>query len=108
MLRTVTRVVLRTIAAEQTKQKIKNKDGLLNLLINVGIDVFTNQLEMADLRSGLYLPASIQIIRIPYTGANSLKIKALSASGMILKSEEQQLNDGFGQNKQFVIFSSVE
>jgi len=80
---------------------------LVNLLINLGIDVFTDQLEMADLRSALYLPKTIQIIRIPYQNVNSLNLKAISSSGTILKSDEIQINGDTVKKKLFYMFNSV-
>jgi len=108
LMRTVMRVATRTIAAEAAKSNLKNKDNALNLLINLGIDIFTGQLEMADLRAALCLPKTIQMIRIPYQNSDSLTVKALSGSGTVLKSEQITVVDKPDQKKLFYTFSSLK
>lgn len=107
LLRTVIRVATRTIAAEKTKDELKSNDGFANLLINLGIDIFTDQLEMADLRSALYLPKTIQMIRIPYQNVNSLDLKAVSPSGVVLKNDQIHINGDSANKKLFYLFNSV-
>lgn len=108
LMRTVIRVATRTIAAEAAKKNLKNKDNTVNLLINLGIDIFTGQLEMADLRAALFLPKTIQMIRIPCQNAKDITVKALSGNGTVLKSEQIAVEEKIKQKKLFYTFSSVK
>ncbi len=65
MTRTVVRVVLRTIAAQRAKAEMRTDSPVANLLLNLGTDVLTDQLERADIRSCFLLPQEIHLLRMP-------------------------------------------
>lgn len=64
LTRTVVRVVLRTIASEQTKSELNTSNPWLNLLLNIGTDVLADQLEQADARTWFLLPRTVEIARL--------------------------------------------
>src|SRR5690606_3861165 len=87
LTRTVTRVVLRTITAQETKSAISGDNPLINLFLNIGTDVLADQLEQADTRTWFLLPNTIQIARIPVApGVHSLTVEAHDGSGRSLGS----------------------
>lgn len=87
LIRTVIRVVLRTIAAQETKSAVSGSNPLVNLLLNVGTDVLADQAEQADTRTWFLLPKTIQIARIPVKpGVHSFTVQAHDASGTPLAS----------------------
>lgn len=82
LTRTVVRVVLRTIAAQETKSALSGGNPLVNLLFNIGTDVLADQLEQADTRTWFLLPRTIQIARIPVgPGVHSVAVEAHDANG---------------------------
>ena len=64
-VRTITRVVLRTIAAQKAKKATNTGNGIFDLVKNIAVDVGQSQLEQADLRIGLFMPNTINVTRIP-------------------------------------------
>jgi hypothetical protein len=88
LARTVARVVLRTIASNQTKEALSGSNPLLNLLFNVGTDVLSDQLEQADSRCWFLLPRTVQVARIPVKpGTHSLTVAAQDGTGAVLKTK---------------------
>ncbi len=86
--RTALRVVLRTIAAQKTKQAVNHASGnpLVSLFTNIGVDVAQGQMEQADLRLGLFMPNSIQMIRLPVeVGTHDVSVYALGKRGEMAK-----------------------
>jgi hypothetical protein len=65
VLRTAVRTVIRTLAANETKNRINTGNPLANALLSVGTDVATDQMEKADIRMCFLLPQRMHIIRIP-------------------------------------------
>jgi len=85
MVRTATRVILRTIAAQKAKSSTNTGNGIFDLVKNIAVDVGQSQLEQADLRVGLFMPNSIYVTRIPVTeGTHQLNVSALGAHGQIV------------------------
>ena len=105
MVRTATRVILRTIAAQKTKSATNTGNGLLDLVKNIGVDVAQSQIEQADLRIGLFMPNSIYVTRIPVNeGTHQVNISALGSYGQVVG--DYKLNDikvKKGQKKILVI-----
>jgi len=88
LIKTVTRVVLRTVASHKTKQALSGSHPLANLLVNVGMDVLSDQLEKADTRSCFLIPKSIHIVRVPVSpGTHSLEVAAKGKSGQTLSTK---------------------
>lgn len=88
LARTVARVVLRTVASNQTKEALSGSNPLLNLLFNVGTDVLSDQLEQADSRCWFLLPRTVQVARIPVKpGTHSLTVAAQDGVGAVLKTK---------------------
>ncbi|KMQ52896.1 putative lipoprotein [Chitinispirillum alkaliphilum] len=86
--RTVVRVILRTIAAERTKAQMRTDNPVLNLLLNLGTDVVTDQMERADVRNCFLLPQTIHLTRIPVdTGTHSVTVKAYDRNGNVIRSK---------------------
>ncbi len=94
LIRTASRVILRTIAANKAKSKIRTGNGLADLALNIGTDLATGAIENADLRLGSALPQTVQILRIPVEpGKHSVKIDILDKYGRKTDSfEEQSVN----------------
>jgi hypothetical protein len=93
LMRTVTRVILRTIAANKAKEKMRNATGggMANLLLNIGTDIATGALEEADLRLGSAMPLTLQVARIPVEpGKHSVKIDVLSSNNMKIGTFAEQ------------------
>ena len=94
LIRTAGRVILRTIAANKAKSKIRTGNGLADLALNIGTDIVTGVMENADLRLSSTLPQTIQILRIPVEpGKYSVKIDVLDIYGRKTSSfAEQSVN----------------
>jgi hypothetical protein len=110
LTRTIIRVVLRTIAAEKTKENIRTDNAIANLLLNFGTDILTDQMEKADTRSCFFLPKTIQIARIPVKagGTYSVDVAALNRSGEVLNSKTFS-GITVGENeKKFIFYSSFK
>jgi uncharacterized protein len=88
LTRTVVRVVLRTFTAEETKSAVSGGNPIINLILNIGTDLLSDQLEQADTRTWFLLPRTVQMARIPVKpGSHSLTIEAHDASGNTLGSK---------------------
>jgi len=84
LLRTASRVILRTMAASKAKSKINTGNGLADLALNLGTDFATYAIENADLRLGSALPETIHILRIPVEpGTYSVQINILDKYGRV-------------------------
>jgi len=107
--RTVIRAVLRTIAAENTKQKLKTSSPLANLLVNVGTDILTDQMEKADTRNCFFLPRTVQIVRIAVTPGvqQSIDIAALDRSGSVIKNKKVTGLTLEKNEKRFIFITSL-
>ncbi|MDD5941613.1 hypothetical protein [Fibrobacter sp.] len=105
MVRTATRVVIRTVAAQKAKSATNTGDGLLDLVKNIAVDVGQSQLEQADLRVGLFMPNSICVTRIPVdVGKHQVTVSALGAHGQIVGDYRlDQVSVAKGQKKIIII-----
>jgi hypothetical protein len=109
MLRTVVRVVLRTIAAQKAKERMQTSSPFANLLINVGTDILADQLEKADTRSCFLMPGSVQIARIPVKpGTYSVEVAANSISGGVLGSRVFENIKVSAHEKKIIFYSSLK
>ncbi len=107
LARTVTRVVLRTIASQETKSKLNSDNPLVNLLVNLGIDFFGDQLEQADTRVWFLLPRTVQLAYIPAApGRYTLDLSAQGRDGTLIREETVTVDVKAGQKK-FVFFTSL-
>lgn len=108
LTRTVIRVVLRTITAQETKSAVSGSNPLLNLILNIGTDVLADQLEQADTRTWFLLPRTVQVARIPVKpGTHNLTVQAHDASGNPLGTksfENVRVRPG---EKKFVFYASL-
>jgi len=94
LLRTAGRVILRTIAANKAKNRMRTGNGLADLALNLGTDFATGAIEKADLRLGSAMPLTIQIARIPVEpGKHSVKIDILDNHGRKTGSFAEQSID---------------
>jgi hypothetical protein len=109
MTRTVIRVVLRTIAAQQAKAQIQTNNGVANLLLNVGTDLITDQLEHADARNCFLIPKQVQIARIPVKpGTYSVTADAVDSRGVVIGTKAF---DGIvvkNREKKFIFYPSLK
>lgn len=88
LTRTVIRVVVRTIANEKTKSAVRTDNPLINLLVNVGADVLTDQLEQADTRHWFLMPRTLEVARIRVKpGSYTATAGALDIQGIALHSQ---------------------
>ncbi len=108
LLRTVTRVVVRTIAAEKTKAELRSDNPLLNLLTNLGTDFLSGQLEKADVRSWFLLPRTVQFARLTVpVGRHTLEVRAEGEGGGLVLAETREVDVREG-DKSFVFFTSLK
>lgn len=78
LARTALRVVLRTIGSQKLKKEMRTDNGFLNLVLNLGTDIATDQMEHADTRLCFLLPATYNIIRIPVEpGSHKVRVQPL-------------------------------
>jgi len=107
--RTVVRVVTRTIAAQEAKKRMETDSPIANLLINVGTDVLSSQLEKADTRTCFFVPKTVQIARIPVNpGIHSITVIARDQGGRALTEKTFSAIEVKPHKKQFVFFSSFK
>ncbi len=108
LLRTVTRVVVRTLATERAKAEVRTDNPLLNLLTNLGADFLSGQLEQADVRSWFLLPRTVQVatLRVP-AGVRELQLGALDGDGRTVLTEARQVEVRPGGTT-FVFFNSLK
>jgi uncharacterized protein len=108
LTRTVIRVVIRTLAEQEAKSQLNTGNPLVNLLVNVGADALSDQLEKADARVWFLLPRTVQIVRMPVPpGHYTLNLGAANPAGSILRSETREVDVGAGEKK-FVFFTSLK
>ncbi len=106
LTRTVIRVAARTLAAEKAKSEMRTGNPIVNLLLNLGTDVLTDQLEQADVRMWFLLPRTLNIARIPApAGHYTLQLGAENADGKVIRSETREIDVRSGKTR-FVFFSS--
>ncbi len=109
LTRTVIRVVLRTFTAEETKSAISGGNPLINLILNIGTDLLSDQLEQADTRAWFLLPRTLQIARIPVKpGVHSVTVEAHGASGESLGNKVFDNLDIKPGEKKFIFFPSLK
>ncbi len=107
LLRTVIRVVLRTISAQKTKGALTTNNPLANLALSIGTDIMADQLEKADTRSCFLIPKTMQMLRIPVEpGLHKIEVKAHSKSGVLSSKTFENIQVKKGQ-KRFVFLSSI-
>lgn len=107
--RTTVRVVLRTIASQRAKARIQTESPFANLLLNIGTDVLTDQLERADTRSCFLIPQTVQIVRIPVKpGTYTLDVAAHEKSGAVINSRQFSDITVKSREKKYLIFSSFK
>lgn len=107
--RTAVRVVLRTIASQRAKTGMQTESPFANLLLNIGTDVLTDQLERADIRSCFLIPQTVQFVRIPVKpGTYTLDIAALEKSGAVINKKQFTDISVKSHEKKYLIFSSFK
>lgn len=107
--RTAVRVVLRTIASQRAKASMQTESSFANLLLNIGTDVLTDQLERADTRSCFLIPQTVQIVRIPVKpGTYTLDIAAHEKSGAVINKKQFTDISVKLREKKFIIYSSFK
>jgi hypothetical protein len=107
--RTAIRVVTRTIAAQEAKKRMETASPIANLLINLGTDFLSSQLEKADARSCFFVPKTIQIARIAVEpGIHGITVIARDRNGNALGEKTFSAIDVKPHKKQFVFFSSFK
>lgn len=108
LIRTVTRVVVRTLATEKAKSELRTDNPLLNLLTNLGTDFLSGQLEQADVRSWFLLPRTVQFARLTVpAGRHTFQVGAENDAGRTVHSETREVDVTAGR-KTFVFFSSLK
>jgi hypothetical protein len=109
MTRTVIRVVLRTIAAQQAKNQIQTNNGVANLLLNVGTDLITDQLEHADARNCFLVPKQVHIARIPVKpGTYSITVDAVDSRGVVVGTKSFDAISVKNREKKFLFYPSLK
>jgi len=108
MVRTVTRVLIRTIASEKAKAELRTDNPLLNLLTNLGTDFLSGQLEQADVRSWFLLPRTVQIARLTVpAGRHTVQVGAQTDEGRTVQADTRAVDVQAG-GKAFVFFTSLK
>lgn len=108
LLRTVTRVVIRTLATEKAKSELRTDNPILNLLTDLGADFLSSQLEQADVRSWFLLPGTVQFARLTVpAGKRTLQIGAVDGDGSTVRSEVREVDVRPGGTT-FVFFNSLK
>lgn len=109
MVRTATRVVVRTIAAQKAKSATNTGNGIFDLVKNIAVDVGQTQLEQADLRIGLFMPNTINVTRIPVdAGDHDVTISVMDGQGRFVGDYRlNKIKVGKGQKK-IIIAPSID
>jgi len=86
LIRTIIRVALRTIAAnEANKQAEKAGGGWAGLAMSLATTIAADQMEKADVRMCFLLPKTIQIARIPVApGTHSVTLNVYNENGGVV------------------------
>ena len=83
--RTVIRMVTRTLAANEAKNRVNTGSPLADVLLKVGTDVATDQMEKADIRMCFLLPKTLQVARIPVDpGTHSVTLAVRDEYGNVV------------------------
>jgi uncharacterized protein len=105
--RTVVRVVTRTLAAQEAKKQMASKSDFANLLIGLGTDLVSSQLEKADTRCCFFIPKTVQLVRIPVKpGKHTITVSARDNGGAILSSKTFPDIEVKPNKKKFVFYCS--
>jgi uncharacterized protein len=105
--RTVARVVAHTIAAQEAKKQMETQSPIANLLISLGTDVLSSQLEKADTRCCFFIPKTVQIARIPVKpGKHTITVTARDNTGAVLSSKTFTDISVSPHRKKFVFYCS--
>jgi uncharacterized protein len=105
--RTVVRVVTRTIAAQEAKKRMATNSDIANLLIGLGTDFVSSQLEKADTRCCFFIPKTVQLARIPVKpGKHTITVVARDPSGSALGSKTFTDVDVKPHKKKFIFYCS--
>ncbi len=105
--RTVARVVARTIAAQEAKKQMETQSPFANLLISLGTDVLSSQLEQADTRCCFFIPKTVQMARIPVKpGKHTVTVAARDGGGAVLGSKTFTDIEVKPHKKKFVFYCS--
>ena len=109
IVRTALRVVLRTISSQKAKKELRTDKPLVNLFVNLGTDVATDQLEKADTRMCFFLPKSIHITRIPVEpGSHRLEVSVISEDGSAVDQKTwENIAVEYGQKK-FIFYPALK
>ncbi len=106
--RTAIRVLLRTIAAQKAKAKMRTGSALANLAVNLGTDALSSQLERADTRMSIFLPKTVQVARIPVEpGTHRIEAAALAGNNSVLHTKAWDNVEVRPGEKRFVFVSSL-
>jgi len=106
LLRTVTRVVVRTLATERAKAEMRTENPLLNLITNLGADFLSGQLEQADVRAWFLLPRTVQVARVGLpVGEHTVQLGAESENGRVVDVQTRTVEVRSGRTS-FVFFSA--
>jgi hypothetical protein len=109
LMRTVIRVVLRTVASQKTKSALSGSHPLANLLMNIGTDALSDQLEKADTRSCFLIPKTIQVARIPVEpGTHEVEVTAKGNSGVTISSQTFDNIKVRPHEKRVIFYSSLK
>lgn len=107
LTRTVIRVVIRTLAAQETKSQLNTGQPLINLLVNIGTDVLADQLEQSDKRIWFLLPRTVQLVRIPVKPGHYALNLGAESKGRTVQSDMREVDVRAGEKK-FVFFTSLK
>lgn len=90
-LKTITRSVVKSLAAEQAKQEMtKNMDSGVGFFTRLAADLLIDQTENADLRVSRFFPAEVAIREIHLDeGRYDIRIKYYSTDGRLLRTDER-------------------
>ncbi|MEA2069157.1 MAG: hypothetical protein U9P12_08155, partial [Verrucomicrobiota bacterium] len=90
-LKTITRSVVKGLAAEQAKQKMtENMDGGMAFFTRLAADLMVDQTENADLRISRFFPAEAAVREIHLNeGVYDININYYSTSGTLLHTDER-------------------
>jgi hypothetical protein len=106
--RTAVRVLVRTIAAQKAKKQMRTKSPVANLLVNVGTDALSSQLERADTRMSIFLPKTIHVARVPVEpGTHQVNVAALGKGGTVVTTRQYQDVQVAAGEKRFVFMASL-
>lgn len=108
LIRTVTRVLVRTLATEKAKAEMRTDNPFLNLLTSLGADFLSGQLEQADVRSWFLLPRTVQVARVTVpAGRHTVQLGADTDGGRTVAAETRTVDVPAG-GKAFVFFNSLK